>query len=164
MAGQKQPISLIVNNGKSHMTKEEIERRKAEEIKNNVDKIKPPSHLPAKLKKEFKKIATELIRVEIMSNLDVDALSRYLIAQDEWLKCYQALNEMSPTAYDENGNLIANEHYDKLSKMTERFFKQARTAATDLGLTISSRCKLVVPQPKETKPPSKFDKFGGGKK
>lgn len=163
MAGQKQPISLIINNGKSHMTKEEIERRKAEEIKNNVDKVKPPTHLPAKLKKEFKKVAEELLRVEIMSNLDVDALARYIIAQEEWLKCYKALSEMSPTV-EENGQLIANEHYDKLSKMTERFFKQARTAGADLGLTISSRCKLIVPQAKEVKPASKFDKFGGGKK
>lgn len=162
MAGQKQPISLVVNNGKSHMTKEEIERRKAEEIKNNVDKIKPPTHLPAKLKKEFKKVADELLRVEIMSNLDVDALTRYIIAQDEWLKCYRALNDMSPTM-KVDGQLVTNEHYDKLSKMTERFFKQARSAGADLGLTISSRCKLVVPKQKE-KPPSKFDKFGSGKK
>jgi hypothetical protein len=43
----------------------------------------------------------------------------------------------------------------------DRHFKQAQTAARELGLTISSRCKLQVPVKEEhEKPTNKFSKFG----
>ncbi len=42
--------------------------------------------------------------------------------------------------------------------MQEKLFKMARAAASDLGLTITSRCKLVVPKPEE-KPKNRFDKY-----
>ncbi|MDM5212648.1 phage terminase small subunit P27 family [Peribacillus sp. NJ4] len=163
MAGQRQPTNLIVHNGKSHMSKEEIERRLEQEIKNNTDKITPPTNLSAKLKKEFIELTDELLRVEIMSNLDVDAVARYLIAQDEWLKCYKLLKKMKPVIL-EDGQYVTNEHYDRLSKSIERWYKQARSAAQDLGMTISSRCKIIVPKAPEAKRESKFDKFRGGKK
>ena len=42
----------------------------------------------------------------------------------------------------------------------DRHFKQAQTAARELGLTISSRCKLQVPVKEEEAPPAnKFDRF-----
>ncbi|KON69644.1 hypothetical protein AKG34_13405 [Peribacillus butanolivorans] len=163
MAGQRQPTKLIVHNGNSHMSKEEQERRLEQEIKNNTDKIIPPTHLSAKLKKEFIELTGELLRVEIMSNLDVDAVARYLIAQDEWLKCYKLLKKMKPIIL-EDGQYVTNEHYDRLSKSIERWYKQARSAAQDLGMTISSRCKIILPKAPEAKKENKFSKFGGGKK
>lgn len=30
--------------------------------------------------------------------------------------------------------------------MQERYFKQARNCANDMGLTVTSRCRLVVPE------------------
>ncbi|MGJ3196952.1 phage terminase small subunit P27 family [Peribacillus frigoritolerans] len=163
MAGQKQPIDLLLHKGKKNFTKEEIEQRKAEEVKKNTDKIKPPTHLSAKLKREFYELTDELLRVEIMSNLDVDAVARYLIAQEEWLKCYKLLKKMKPVIL-EDGNYVTNEHYVKLSKNIELWYKQARTSAQDLGMTISSRCKIIVPKAPEAKKENKFNKFGGGKK
>ena len=50
---------------------------------------------------------------------------------------------------------------EKLDKRQDRFFKQASTMARDLGLTISSRCKLQVPVKEEEKPVNKFARFGG---
>ena len=32
------------------------------------------------------------------------------------------------------------------STLQEKYFKQARACANDLGLTITSRCRLIVPQ------------------
>jgi P27 family predicted phage terminase small subunit len=46
--------------------------------------------------------------------------------------------------------LIKSKDYDQLSKiqsLQDRAFRQCRQCARDLGLTVSSRCKLVVPQP-----------------
>lgn len=52
----KEPIDLIVHKGRKHLGKEEIEDRKNGEIKAKNDKVKPPSFLSKKLKKEFKNI------------------------------------------------------------------------------------------------------------
>ena len=41
----------------------------------------------------------------------------------------------------------------------DRALKQCRACANDLGLSISSRAKLVMPPPKEEKKENKFAKF-----
>jgi len=40
----------------------------------------------------------------------------------------------------------------KWSAVQDRYFKQCRNCASDLGMTITSRCKLVVPSTKEETP------------
>ena len=61
MAGQRQPIELVVAKGRKHLTKSEIEQRRNSEVKAKNDKVKPPQNLTKDEKKEFKKIANELI-------------------------------------------------------------------------------------------------------
>ena len=55
---------------------------------------------------------------------------------------------------------------DSATQRQDRYFKQAQTAAASLGLTISSRCKLVAPVQEEAPKENKFSKVGkaaGGK-
>lgn len=172
MVRPRQPISLIEARGKKHLTKDEIESRKNSEVKAKSDKIKPPSYLQKELKKEFNKIAKELKELDIMSNLDCDCLARFLISQSQYIKITQEVQIRSPMKTitlekkDKEGNVIdtkevevINDDYDSLLLMQDRMFKQCRQAASDLGLTISSRCRLVVPKTPE-KPKNKFEKFG----
>lgn len=148
VAGQKQPIDLLVAKGKKHLTKSEIEERKSREVKVDADKVRSPSYLSKELKKEFNKLAKELINAKIMTNLDVDALARFVIARH----MYCTLTEN-----------ILNDHTLLLDKDTlsnqDKLFKQCRSSASDLGLTISSRCRLVLPESKVEKPINKFAKF-----
>ena len=141
MAGQKQPIDLLLIKGKKHFTKKEIEERKATEIKAPSDKVKPPAYLPSNLKREFKKIADELMQIGIMTNLDVDALARFLIAKNMYVKISSQLIDLDPLS----------EKFETLIAHQDKFFKQSRQSAMDLGLTISSRCKLVIPKNDEDK-------------
>lgn len=150
MARPRQPIDLLVYKGKKNLTKKEIEERKAQEVKAPNDKVKAPTYLPKELKREFKKIADQLIEIGIMTNLDVDALARFLIAKKLYLDLTQKLLENSNLLLDKN--LVGTQ--DKL-------FKQCRAAASDLGLTISSRCKLVIPKKEEEKPKSKEERLFG---
>ena len=46
--------------------------------------------------------------------------------------------------------------YNYLQKIQSRIEKQCNADARELGLTISSRCKLVMPKTKEEKPVNKF--------
>lgn len=48
--------------------------------------------------------------------------------------------------------------YNYLSKIQNRLMKACNENAKELGLTISSRCKLVIPKEKEEKPANKFMK------
>lgn len=175
MARPRQPIDLLTYKGKKNLTKQEIEERKASEIKAPADEIRAPSYLPKDLRRDFKRISDELINIGIMSNLDVDALCRYLISRKLYLQVTNELLNRSPIVQYEktendsvDGELIPGTKtveifsnvYADLTLNQDKFFKQCRQAASDLGLTISSRCKLVVPK-KEEKEKTEFDeRFG----
>lgn len=141
MARPRQPIDLLVFKGKKNLTKNEIEQRKEQEIKAPSDKVKPPAYLPSNLKREFKKVADELMQIGIMTNLDIDALARFLIAKSMYVKISSQLIELDPLS----------EKFETLIAHQDKFFKQSRQSAMDLGLTISSRCKLVIPKNDENK-------------
>lgn len=167
MAGRRQPTKLLLLKGKKNLTKAEIEERQASEVKAKDDNVKPPAYLPKKLKDEFTKIADELLRIEIMSNLDVDALARFLLAREQYVKLTRALRNTPATQrvkHPGTGKQItlANETYSDLLLSVDKLFKQCRQAAADLGLTISSRCRLVVPKKPEEKPKSADEQLFGG--
>ena len=149
MARPKQPISLIQAKGKKHLTKSEIEERKSKEVKTDNDKVEPPSYLPKTLKKEFIRIASELINIDIMTNLDCEALARFVVSEYNYQKVTKKLLKTG----------VDNDKYFNYLVMQDKLFKQSRQAASDLGLTISSRCKLVVPKPVENEKKNKFSKF-----
>ena len=174
MARPRQPINLILLKGKKHLTKAEIEERRRTEVKAKADKVKPPSYLSPELKREFKKIANELMRIDLISNLDVDALARYLQSREMYLKVTDELMKRSPvkeileTIHDDDGKVLGvqsheavSDAYAELLLMQDKLFKQCRSAASDLGLTISSRCKLVIPKPPEEKPKSEEEQMFG---
>lgn len=150
MARPRQPVELLLHKGKTHLTKAEIEQRRGQEIRAPDDKIIPPSYLKtAKLKGKFERIAGELAAIGILSNLDCDALARYLQSEEKYLAydnlVKKALRE-SRTLEKAAAQIVLLE---KLENLRDKAFKQCRSAASDLGLTISSRCKLVIPKQKE---------------
>ncbi|MES9748302.1 MULTISPECIES: phage terminase small subunit P27 family [Bacillus] len=166
MARPRQPVDLLLVKGKKNLTKKEIEERREQEIKAPDDKVKAPSYLPKDLKREFKKIADELKNIGIMTNLDVDALARFLFARKQYLQITEIILQtpVITDVEDEDGNRIevASQTYSDLLINQDKLFKQCRQASSDLGLTISSRCKLVIPKKDDGKPKSKEEeRFGG---
>lgn len=166
MAGQRQPIELVVAKGKKHLTKAEIAERQRSEVKAAADKVTAPAYLTPTQKKTFKKIAKELQNIELISNLDVDSLARFTIAQEKYVEVTQLLNQqqmMIEKEYlNQDGDIMTrievNPEVERLALLQDRYFKQCRQGAADFGLTISSRCRLVVPKAEE-KPQNKFAKF-----
>lgn len=152
MAGARQPVELIIAKGKKHLTKTEIEERLSEELTPNTDNISPPDYLTKSQTDEFINIAVELLKLKIMGNTDVDALARFIIAKDFYV---HAIKQLRKANIKNNPDL-----FDKWSKIQDKYFKQCRASANDLGLSISSRCKLVVPNKEPEKPKeNKFKKF-----
>lgn len=148
----RQPVDLIVAKGKKHLTKAEIETRKAQEIKVDFKDVKAPDYLPESLHKEFDEIAGKLLAIGVMTELDEDALARYLLSKQTYLQYTSLLTKALKS------NRIGDA--DKLTTMQDKAFKQCRASASDLGLTIASRCRLVLPEG-NTPPPkeNKFSKF-----
>lgn len=153
MARPRQPIKLVQAKGAKHLTKEEIAKREAEELDVPIpETIKPPEYIAdaPKLVEEFNDIATKLIALKILTELDADSLARYLLAKQNYLQYTSLLNSAI------RKNKVAE--MATIQTMQDKAFKQVRAAASDLGLTISSRCRLVVPQAPEPKK-NKFSRF-----
>ena len=156
---RKLPISVILaNNNKAHLTKAEILEREQTEIKAPCDDIRIPGCLKTKkLKDRFNFIVEQLKELNLLSNLDVDCIVRYINAEEEYEQVTAKLNNtpVMVEGLNENGvmDYVVNKEYERLINLQDKVFKQARASASDLGLTISSRCKLVVPKPEieETK-------------
>ena len=145
MANQRQPIQLIEAKGRKHLTKAEIEQRKNTEVN--------PKYLTKKQKKRFKTIAQDLTELGVMSRTDVDALARYIIAEELYISVTEKLS--GEDVLDDIALL------EKYSAVQDKYYKQCRSAANDLGLSISSRCKLVVPKADSKPPENKFNRFAG---
>lgn len=139
MSGKRQPTDVVLANGKKHLSKAEIAERRAGEVRIPAAKTaKPPKWLPEAIKKDFRALGKKLIAAGLYTELDADTLGRYLVAQQEYLlatkQVFQAYAEREP------------EEVEDWSRIQDRHFKQARNCANDMGLTVTSRCRLVVPE------------------
>lgn len=139
--GPRQPTDVIVANGRKHLSKAEEEARRRREPNGFKPKTAtPPKWLPEALKKEFRALGKKLIAAGIYTTLDADTLGRYLVAQHQWLIATQQAEEALA------GKPPDLEQADAWGRVQERYFKQARNSAADMGFTVSSRCRLVVPE------------------
>ena len=141
MPNMAQPLAVIEAKGRSHLSEAEKQERRERELQVPFTDVQAPDYLSAKQKEKFDDIADKLLALKIMSELDIDCLARYVLAHDLYLAYTKKLSKA-----------IASMDVDDLKNfqnLQDKAFKQAQSAARDLGLTISSRCRLVVPQPPE---------------
>ena len=141
MGRHPEPTKLIVAKGKTHMGEREAEEREARELKVPFTNVQAPEYLSAKQKTKFDDIAQMLLALEIMTELDVDCLARYVLAHDVYLAYTSQV-----TKQIKSGDIKA---LKEMQNLQDKAFRQAQAAARDLGLTITSRCRIVVPQPPE---------------
>ena len=167
MAGARQPVKLIIANGKKHLTKAETEERLSSEVEPCTDNIVAPSYLTKRQKEQFNTIASQLQRIGIMGETDCDTLARYITAQELYEQAVKDLRKVQkerPKGEDATVASMASwaNMLNLLDKRVDRYYKQATSAASKLGLTISDRCKLVVPKAPEEPKQNKFARFNQG--
>jgi P27 family predicted phage terminase small subunit len=138
MARTREPINLLQAKARKHLTKAEIEERKKSEVKAPSDEIEAPSYLTPDLKREFNKIAGQLIDIGIMTNLDVDALARFIIARAMYVTLSMQIIKQP--------NILMSDKYPQIAINQDKAFRQCSVTARDMGLTISSRCRLIMPK------------------
>lgn len=177
MAGRpREPIDLLIAKGKKHLTKEEKIERKEQEVEVPFLEIEPPSYLKGKKRiTEFNHYADMLLKIGIFTELDVDILAQYILAKELYLKYTQQLEKVMAKANivhkwaviddlaslcDEDGTIDdlkkllesicrrqRGEDATTLMNLQDKAFKQCLACAKEMGLTVSGRCKLVVPTP-----------------
>lgn len=157
MAGRKkQPLAVIQGKGRSnHLTKAEIEQRQKHEeaMKAGTDKIIPPDRLTKKQKERFNELASELVSLGIFDNLDVDTLALYVETYDNYVRVLRSSKRITNQEMDADFDA-----YAKRIRTLNQLVDTCRKLANDLGLTITSRLKLVIPQ-KEEEEESPMAKF-----
>lgn len=164
MGRNPEPIDFILAKGKSHKTKQEIGQRKAQEVPVIDDDISPPEFLTTKKQKQkFADIAGVLKTIGIISNLDCDAVGRYILSAESWVRYGRLIAKMQTRAdkalreEDMESFLAFTDLIARYEGLRVKAFNQAHACATALGLTITSRCRLVMPPP--PKEPLKENKF-----
>lgn len=166
MGRNREPIRLILEKGnKAHKTKAEIKERQEQEVSAPDDRIVPPPFLTTKkARNEFCCIAGELRRIGIMSNLDCDVLGRYIRSMEDWV-FYDKLTAkfrkslMRELGEDPEKDFERSETLAKYEGLKKRAFDQCQTCASSLGLTITSRCRMVVPKKDEEPKKNKYTEF-----
>lgn len=138
MPGPRQPTDIVVANGRKHLSGPEEEQRRDQEVHVPVpEKATPPKWLAKKFHAEFLEFGEILRLAGLYSDLDRDALAQFLVSRDRWERA------------DKQASAAIRKKDEKLAKewtaIQATYFKQCRQCAADLGLSISSRCRLVVP-------------------
>lgn len=175
MPGKRRPmdVNLSVVDGGKHWTKEEINSRKASELKTPKPKaLTPPGWLSDPAKKLFRKYAKQLLDFPegVISTLDVGTLARYCDCElsyaessnhkNVWLEVarrgLEALTQVAAVAVSAADFERCRENYQEAEKQVDfwsgqmvKFEKIARSCASEMGMTVSSRCRLVVPKREE---------------
>lgn len=139
MSRNAEPINLLVYKGRSHMGKEEIERRREAEIQVPWTDVEPPDYLTGeRLRSEFHSIAEKLQPIGIFTELDADRLAQYVMARSLYLQYTARLSRIAS-----KGDTT---EITRLQRLQTAAFNQCRACGNDLGLSITSRCKLAIPR------------------
>lgn len=174
MPGKRRPmdVNLSVDDGGKgkHWTKAEVEDRKASEVKMPKPKaLTPPAWLNDPAKKLFRKYAKQLLDFPagIVSALDVGTLGRYCDCElsyaeasrhkSVWMEVckrrLEALCQAEALAVSKSDTQRFQDAYEEAKVQLDfwtgqmvKFEKIARGCASEMGLTVSSRCRLIVPK------------------
>lgn len=153
MSAPRKSVKELRESGSRHYTKAELEAREAREVRAMpAEVLAPPYYLPGSLAGRFHALAEKLRRMGALTELDADALARYLVAENNYIR---ATNKLTAAL-----NAGSARDADRWSAIQDRFFRQCRAAGADLGLTAPGRSRLTLsPAPPEDEG---SDLFGDG--
>ena len=138
MSGKRQPTALVEANGRKHLTQAEADQRRDHEVyMPPADVVDPPKWLPKRLRAEYCEIGEMLNGAGLYAELDRDVLGQYFLCRERWVKA----DKKAAAAISKNDEKLAKEW----TSIQGAYFKQARQCAEAMGLSVTSRCRIVVP-------------------
>lgn len=141
MAGGRQSAAMLEMNGTAHMSQAELDERRDREVHVAIpDRAEPPKWLGKKHHGEYRRIGEILLAAGLFTELDRDVLGQYFVAFEQWLLASRKLHAALRSRADG-----AKEDARTWSGIQKASFSQARQCADSLGLSVTSRCRIVVP-------------------
>lgn len=116
--------------------------------------LKPPYFLTRRQMTVYEFYVGKLIDLGIYADIDIWTLACYCKAFVEWQKISKQIESIRLDPEDDD----SMEKYKLLNIELNRWYKQCRELGHDLGLNISSRCKLRLPE-KDEEQENKFAQF-----
>ena len=137
MPGPRQPTDVIKAKGAKHLTQAEEDARRDQEVHvPPPERAEPPKWLGKKFHREFREIGEILRLAGLYTDLDRDVLGQFLVARERW----QRADRLASAAIRQKDEKLAREW----TGIQSTYFKQCRQCAEAMGLSVSSRCRLVV--------------------
>lgn len=90
-----------------------------------------PSYLDASLRARFDALAPDLTAMGVLTRLDADALARYVVSENEYLR----VSKLAMEAIQRGDAADA----DKWASVQDRLLRQCMTAGAEFGLTPTGR-------------------------
>lgn len=152
------PVSLIRETSKDSNEYYEQREKSEKALTPKKDNIV----LPDAYKKQKQVVALfdwylkEMEEIDLLTNIDADSLARYCVAE---ILAQEYGNKMLRSRRGRTPEKIKLQQ--DISKLHDKYIKQARGLAADIGLTVTSRVKLAVKLgPPEEEPDSAQQRFG----
>lgn len=118
------------------------------------DMPSPPEHLDKEAQAEWYRLAPQLHRLGLLSNIDLTAFAAYCTAYSRWLDAEQAIREKgvllrAPSGYPMISPYLA---------IANTALKQIRAFLTEFGMTPSSRSRINI-QPLSAESWNEYESF-----
>ena len=113
----------------------------------------PPEHLDVEAAAKFTDMATLLARHRVMTELDAGALARYVVIWRRWLAAEAEVKRRGPVVKTVGGNIIQH----PFLAVANKCLTQLGQIESEFGLTPSSRTRIRMAAPAETRDP--FEDF-----
>ncbi|MBP0725545.1 phage terminase small subunit P27 family [Bacillus sp. RG28] len=163
MGRSAKPVVLqLLEGNKGKYSKAQLQERLEREklIQPKTDKLKPPSWLSSFAKKEFKRMVNELKEVDLVTNVDVNALALYCDAYGNYVECTKVIQEEGLMVEYTNKAAETNKVPHPLLTKQKALFEQMKSLSTEFGLTPAARAKIAIPKLNEKEESDEEKMFG----
>lgn len=126
----------------------------AEPLPGALDDLKPPTGLDAYGKQAWKRNASVLQQLGLLTEADVDALAAYCMAYSRWRRANIALQKVKPD----------DDSYRQVAVTAEKAEQAMRLLAGEFGMTPSSRSRLKVETGQESDPFADWESGGNSRR
>lgn len=154
----KKPLQLMT---KKMSTEEKSQRAEMEQrLKIPRNELVAPDWLDYEGKKEFERVVSAALLIDLFDNLDLGILAIYANAYSKYVEVTQEISEEGmleerATRYDRYKQV------SPLVQLQDKYIKQIMTCSSKLGLATTDRLKLIVPV-KEESQTNKYLKYLDG--
>lgn len=146
----------VISMRKGEMPKAERQAREEGEAKIKIDaeNLVAPEWLTGEAEAEFYRVVSEARKIDYLDNLDLSVLAVYCDNYARYVNAACHLNNDGLINVTDSGYATPSPYMSILNQSAKNIF----TCSSKLGLAITDRLKLIVPQTKE-KPKNKYEKF-----